>query len=236
MIATAMHPHDTHHRRECRSGRLQGVRTRVWAALAAWGAAVTLAASFEAQACGYHDPASASVGVLNWAYPDALHVRTAVWMAQASGLLPRREPLPAVDPLSVTYRFQQSIRLRDTQAGLGELRNRIDVVLAGQPMPAFAVVLIGPVLWTRFESTTGSVHMVSHATGPVGDDVVVVTDEAVVAALAEGLISAREARAQGLVKAYGTSESVDRLSALLDRSFDLKEDPMSQPQPLLEAQ
>jgi hypothetical protein len=60
--------------------------------------------------------------------------------------------------------------------------------------------------------------------------------EPLVASLAEGWISARESRAQGLVKAYGTSESVDRLSALLDRSFDLKEDPMSQPQPLLEAQ
>ena len=135
--------------------------------------------------------------------------------------------MPDADPLSVTFRFQQSIRLRDAQARLDELRNRIDTALAGQPMPAFAVVLIGPMLWTRFESTAGSVNMVSHATGPVGDDVVIVTDEAVVAALAEGRITAREARAQGLVKAYGTSENVDRVSALLDRSFELKENPTS---------
>jgi hypothetical protein len=203
--------------------------------LAAWGAAVVLGASFAAQACGYHDPASASVGMLNWAYPDALHVRTAVWMAQTSGLRPSREPLLAADPLSTTFRLEQLMRLRDTQAALGELRHRIDAGLAGQPMPAIAVVLIGPMLWTRFESTAGSVNMVSHATGPVGDDVVIVTDEAVIAALAEGRLTAREARAQGLVKTYGTRQSVERISVLLDRSFELKENPMSQTQASQEA-
>lgn len=168
--------------------------------------------------------------MLNWVYPDALHVRTAVWMAQASGLLPRREPLPIADPLSTTSRFEQSIRLRDTQAALGELRHRVDAAVAGQPMPAFAMLMIGPMLWARFESLAGGVNLVSHATGPVGDDVVIVTDEAVVAALAEGRITAREARAQGLVRAYGTRESVERVSALLDRSSDLKENSMSQTQ------
>lgn len=160
--------------------------------------------------------------MLNWAYPDALHVRTAVWMAQADGRLTRREPEPDADPQSVTFRFQQSIRLRDTQARLDGLRGRLDTALAGQPMPAFAVVLIGPMLWTRFESAEGTVNMVPHATGPARDDVVIVTDEPVVAALAEGRITVREARAQGLVKTYGTSENVDQMSALLDRAFEPK--------------
>ncbi len=203
--------------------------------MAAWGAAIVLGASSAAQACGYHDPANTSAGMLNWAYPDAMHVRTAVWMAQASGVLPRREPVPDLDPLSVTSRFQQSIRLRDTQARLDELRHRIDAGLAGQPMPAIAVVLIGPMLWTRFESIAGNVNMVSHATGPVGEDVVIVTDEAVVAALAEGRLTAREARAQGLVRTYGTPQSVERISVLLDRSFESKENPMSQTQASQEA-
>jgi len=62
-----------------------------------------------------------------------------------------------------------------------------------------------------------------------------VTDEAVVVALAEGRISAREARAQGLVKTYGNRERVERLSALLDRSFESKENLMSQVHPFMEA-
>jgi hypothetical protein len=191
-------------------------------ALAMLAATWMLAGAPLAQACGYHDPASASVGMLNWAYPDALHVRTAVWMAQASGLLAAREPAPDADPLSVTFRFQQSIRLRNAQARLEDLRGRVQAALDGQPMPAFAVVLIGPMLWARFEANDGGVTMVPHATGPAPGDVVLVSDEPVVAALTEGRTTTREARAQGLVKAYGTGENVDQVSALLDRAFGLK--------------
>lgn len=228
-MSALMHPHDSTH---------LGLRRRLPGGVGAWsrsvlpvlGATLMLAGAPAAQACGYHDPSSAGVGMLNWAYPDALHVRTAVWMAQASGLLERRAPLPAADPLSATFRFQQMIRWRETQSRLETLQGRIQAALDGQPMPAFAVVLIGPMLWARFEGREGSVSLESHAGGPVGDDVVIVTDEAVVAALAEGRITAREARAQGLVKAYGAPESVQRLSALLDRSFELEENLVSQTQ------
>lgn len=157
--------------------------------------------------------------MLNWAYPDSLHVRTAVWMAQAGGVLAAREPLPVGDPLSGTFRFQQSLRLRETQARLDEWRGRVQTSLDGQPMPAFAMVLIGPMLWTRFDSSDGTVEMASHASGPTRDDVVIVTDEAVVAALADRSITAREARAQGLMKAYGSRDNVESLSALFDRTF-----------------
>jgi hypothetical protein len=37
------------------------------------------------------------------------------------------------------------------------------------------------------------------------------------------------------VKAYGTSENVDRVSALLDRAFESNKAPMSQSQALMEA-
>jgi hypothetical protein len=160
--------------------------------------------------------------MLNWAYPDALHVRTAVWMAQGGGLLAAREPLPAADPLSANSRFQQMVRWRETQSRLGTVQGRIQAALQGQPMPAFAVVLIGPMLWTRFEANEGAVTMIPHATGPAPGDVVLVSDEAVMSALAEGRITAREARAEGLVKAYGTLEDIDGVSALLDRAFEPK--------------
>jgi hypothetical protein len=185
-------------------------------------AVALLLPSPSALACGYHDPASAGIGMLNWAYPDSLHVRTAVWMAQAGGVLAAREPLPVGDPLSATFRFQQSLRLRETQARLDEWRGRVQTSLDGQPMPAFAMVLIGPMLWTRFEGSEGSVAMVQHATGPAPDDVVIVTDEAVLAALTEGTLTAQQSRTIGLVRAYGASEDLARLSTLLDRTFASK--------------
>lgn len=213
-----VHPQGHYDRR----GRC-GVGVSARAALAAWVAVALLVPSPSALACGYHDPASAGVGMLNWAYPDSLHVRTAVWMAQAGGVLAAREPLPVGDPLSGTFRFQQSLRLRETQARLEELRGRVQTALDDQPMPAFAMVLIGPMLWTRFDNSDGTVEMASHATGPARDDVVIVTDEAVVAALVDGRLTAEKAQAQGLVKAYGASEDLVRVSALLNRAFQLKQ-------------
>lgn len=234
-MVTILRLHYIVHRCMGRNRRGPGVaRASARAALAAW-AAILLASSPVAHACGYHDPAGASVGMLNWAYPDALHVRTAVWMAQASGVLAARESLPAADPQSATDRLQQMVRWRETQSRLVAVQGRIHAALDGQPMPAFAVVLIGPMLWTRFVGGESGVTMVPHAAGPAQDDVVIVTDEGVIAALAKGRITAREARAQGLVKAYGARERVERLSALLDRSFECNENQMSQAQLFTEA-
>ena len=59
---------------------------------------------------------------------------------------------------------------------------------------------------------------------------------AVSMALLESPITTREARAQGLDKKHGSSESVERASAMLDRSFQLKENPMSQTKLSMEVQ
>jgi len=63
-----------------------------------------------AHACGYHDPSSVNLGMLNWSYPDALYVRTAVWMSQRDGALSRDGLVaasnPAAAPMCVTHRLQ----------------------------------------------------------------------------------------------------------------------------------
>lgn len=177
---------------------------------------VSLAICAPAQACGYHDPASASVGMLNWAYPDALHVRTAVWMAQQSGLLSRPEPVPAADRLSPTARFEQSVRLGETLGHLIALHGRLVAAIGGAPSPAIAIVLIGPMLWVRFDASNGAVPLVLHATGPSPEDVVIVTDEPVIDALVEGRLSAQDLQALGLMRAYGAAEPVQRVWSLFD--------------------
>jgi hypothetical protein len=59
----------------------------------ALGAALVAAAG-AAWPCGLEDPSSITVrrGMLNMAFPEALHVGTAVWQAQLAGSLPR-DPL-----------------------------------------------------------------------------------------------------------------------------------------------
>lgn len=176
--------------------------------------AVALAAPSRAQACGYHDPASTNLGALNLAYPDALHVRTAVWMAQRDGELPPREPATDGDPQTAT--IHAMLRLGRAVAMLGALRDRIAVPAEGKTVPSFSVILIGPMLWARFENRMGELVLEPHADGPAQGDVIVVTDEPVIAALAEERITPQEARRLGLLRLYGARGSVEDVSSLID--------------------
>jgi hypothetical protein len=197
------------------------VSARTAAIALAFSAAV--AAVSTARACGYHDPSGYSAGMLNWAYPDALHVRTAVWMAQRDGVLARTE-LPAVDPASAQARLLQPFRLRATQARLDALRDALDAAVDGRSAPPFAIVLVGPMLWTRFEAADEGLRMASHVPGPTPEDVVIVTDEPVVAALVDGHLGVRELHRRGLVRLYGGEQAVGQVSALLDQLAGLQDD------------
>jgi hypothetical protein len=173
-----------------------------------------LAGLTSATACGYHDPSSVNLGMLNLAYPDALYVRTAVWTAGQDGVLPRSEQ-PAADSPD-TEKLRAMLRLRATVVRLGALRERIGAVPGSRTAPAFSIVLIGPMLWTRFEHSGATLQMDAHASGPASNDVVIVTDEPVVTALLDGRITPRDARALGLVRFYGGEADVERVATLLD--------------------
>jgi hypothetical protein len=181
-------------------------------------AALALAVATPAPACGYHDPSSVALGMLNLAYPDSLHVRTAVWTAQLEGTLDRAEPT-IVGSASPDELFRRTLRLRQTLARLDALRGQIDAALDGAPPPAFSIVLIGPMLWSRFEAQDGALKLSAHSTGPDSGDVVIVTDEPVVAALLEGRISPPEARERGLLRVYGEADNATRLMAVFDRRW-----------------
>jgi len=166
-----------------------------------------------ARACGLHDARGLGLGMLNLAYPDALHVRTAVWMAQRDGGIDRVEPTGPPDLASPAGRLEAIRRYTVTVLMLGELRDRLPQRTA---RPSFAVVLIGPMLWTRFQPTGAGLEMTAHVTGPAPDDVVVVTDAPVLAALVDGRLTAAQARERGLLRIYGTPERERGIAALLD--------------------
>lgn len=176
--------------------------------------AAALAAPLAAQACGYHDPSSVNLGALNMAFPDALHVRTAVWMAQRDGGLPSREAAREGDPQAAA--IHAMTRLGRTVAMLGALRDRMPSPAGERPAPTFSLILIGPMLWARFEPRMGEVALQAHMDGPAQEDVIVVTDEPVIAALAEERITPQEARRLGLVRLYGARGAVEEVTALLD--------------------
>ncbi|MGF1594700.1 MAG: hypothetical protein ACFCUW_15570 [Kiloniellaceae bacterium] len=165
-----------------------------------------------ARACGYHNPAAIALGVLNWVYPDALHLRTAVWQAEDAGILPPRRKGPHND----LFAFHRAV------TAMQNLSRQILI----QPAPgdtgyAFSIVLLESVMWTNFYAGDDGIAIEVHADGARPGNVVVVTDLKVVRAMLNGTLTFSMAQAHGLLRFYGDpaeQRSVRALFATFDRS------------------
>lgn len=165
--------------------------------------------------CGFHDQPSMLRGMMNWVYPDSLHVSTAVWRAQSAGRLAvdelaQREDL-APDARNRLGYVKVTFQLRMLKSVLAEARGR-------QGEPNLAVLLLGPMLWSRFEVDGNDIELTVHADGPAQGDVIVVTEAAVIEGLVHGRMTGREAIGLGLVRFYGNAAAsnvaVDWVSAI----------------------
>lgn len=167
-----------------------------------------------AYACGLEDPSSIATrrGALNIAYPESLHVGTAVWQAQAAGTLPRDELLQRDD---LAPEARATLRLFKANALMRQLAARLDDEQARRVNPRLAVVLIGPVLWTRFTAQDGKVVASFHAPGPEAGDAVVVTEAAVVEAIVRGDLTFAAALEQRVARLYGADATVAAARAWL---------------------
>jgi hypothetical protein len=172
---------------------------------AAFVTALTLAGGFasSATACGYENPQAVALGVLNWVYPNALHVGTAVWQAEDAGLLPARTQ--AAGPLAF-YRAASVMK---------HFGARLAAAKLGQAQLSVSVVLIPQVMWTRLQIGPEDVSVRSHEDGPSAGDVVIVTNEKVVRALLDGRLSATVAEDYGLLRLYGVRQQVESVRAVM---------------------
>ena len=179
-------------------------------------AVVTLAVAHvaAASACGLEDPNSVAAqrGALQLAYPKALHVGTAVWQAQLAGALPR-DALAQRGDLSPEARSR--LRLIKANALIGRLADRLNGESTGVPHPGLAIVLVGPVMWSRFDAGDGPVKAQVHVAGPERGDVVAVTEIAVVEAIADGSLDIATAIDRGLLRLYGDPADVGAAHAWL---------------------
>jgi hypothetical protein len=141
-------------------------------------------------------------GILNWSYPNALYVRTAVWQAEAAGVLPPRVDSKAKD----LFAFNRVLRTLDA---LGTRLSRDDSVEA--TTTRFSLVLIDSMMWSSFESGPDGFRVLKHVEGPARGDVVIVTDSKVVGALAAGRLEFPAAEALGLVRLYGDRGRMDTI-------------------------
>jgi len=160
-----------------------------------------------AVACGYHDDVSLARGVLNWTYPDALHVVGAISKAVAERSLPAPAPLSGGLGL---LGYHGTARALDQHAH--QLR-----MSSGEMGPSFSLLLIEPMLWTRFVSENGDVRTQVHVSGPQAGDLVVISGEEVIREIAKSRLSIGEAYRHGLIRLYGTEEQVKSFLTLYDQ-------------------
>ncbi len=178
---------------------------RHWRRLATAGT-IALVAAGSAWSCGLEDPNSASVqrGAMNLAFPQSAWVRTAIWQAQMAGELPRDEPAGGNESTAA----RGTLQLMRAGWLLKALAARTGSARDGADAPAVALVLMGPMLWSRIaHGPEGSLAQV-HVDGPVAGDVVMVTDLPVLAAIVEGGMRFERALELGLVRLYGAPARV----------------------------
>jgi hypothetical protein len=165
----------------------------------------------EAAACGYHDDVSLARGVLNWVYPDALHVIGAISTAVAEKRLPAGVPARGGPGVLGLLGYHGTVRALDQHA------QQLRLAAGGLPPPTFSLLLIEPMLWTRFVSEEGDVHTQVHVSGPQGGDLVVISGEEVIRAIANNALTVGESYRSGLIRLYGTDEQVRSFLTLYDQ-------------------
>lgn len=170
------------------------------------------------RACGFDDPASVALGALNFAYPNALYVGTAVWQARQAGLLPAIPPDRdrGIDPARADNdpaRAGQAA-LWDAMLTLDQLRKRLPASLPAET-PSLAIVFTPAVMWSRLYPTEVGLRLTTHVAGPQPDDVVMITEPVVMQAWLNGKITADQLFRHELVRLYGAESAQAALRAAM---------------------
>jgi hypothetical protein len=179
-------------------------------------ACLALAAAGAARPCGFEDPNSVAGqrGIMNLAFPKSAWVSTAVWQAQRAGDLPPDAPAQRTD---LTPQARGKLQVMRASWLLKGLARQLDVSPGTTDRPAIAVVLMGPLMWSRIEPRDGAVAARAqiHVGGPEPGDVVLVTDTPAIEAIVGTGMRFERAQELGLVRLYGSAAKVAAVQAWL---------------------
>jgi hypothetical protein len=179
------------------------------------GLAVVLALSSASaiRACGYHDDVSIARGMLNWVYPDALHVIGAMSSAVVEKKLSHH-----VSESNAPSLFGSQYRA--TVKALERLAELLEASSEDEPRLSFSLVVVEPMLWTHFEVGPRGAHAQVHAPGPQPDELVLVSSENVIHGIANKELGIGEAHRLGMIRCYGTERQIARFREQVDKVHD----------------
>jgi hypothetical protein len=155
----------------------------------------------EGHACGYDSPQTASKGFLNWLYPDSLHVVGAISREVAA----KRLPLANFDQ---TGQDLFGHRFKLTATALEQFGDMLRVASPGPSQPSVSLVVVEPMLWTRFDQGSDGLRTTVHVPGALPGDLVLVSGEAIVTEIAARRLTFGRAVERGVVRLYGTAPQI----------------------------
>jgi hypothetical protein len=163
-------------------------------------------------ACGFDGVFDAGFGNV---HPRAIEVALAVRRAVKESVL----PVTALDPIAPSEAglWQAVARLKQFGRSLAEARAK------GISSPSVALLCANASLWTRYVAAARSFETLIHVSGPAPLDATVITDLAVVSALAERVLSPAIALGRGLLVIEpheNTREITELLTAACESSLD----------------
>ena len=179
-----------------RSGKLARVATVALAACL-----MAAAPAFEGRACGYDSPQTVSQGFLNWLYPDSLYVVGAISREVAAGRLPLAN-FDQTGPDLFGHRFKL------TATALEQFGEMLRVASPGPSQPSVSLVVVEPMLWTRFDQGPDGLRTTVHVSGAHPGDLVLVAGEAVIAEIAARRLTFGQAVGRGVVRLYGRAPQI----------------------------
>lgn len=164
------------------------------------------AGASESLACGYDtDDVSLERIGLDIVYPEALSVLAAMERAETTDR-----------PLSTPIVRQRAFAFYQTASSLERLATKLRTKPATGPLVSFTLVLVEPMLWTRFEirpptpgdpmpaDLASKVSTQVHASGPQAGELLVVSGVKVIEQIARNRLSIAEARAIGFLRLDGS--------------------------------
>jgi hypothetical protein len=168
-----------------------------------------MGSTWPALGCGFEDPASATMqrGALNLSYPNALYVMGAAAQARSAGILQPDDAGPS--EVKDMFAFLKTTRMLQRFGA-----ERIERGKEANPV-VFSLVLVEPMLWTRFRVRGAGVETSVHITGPEPGGPVVVTSTAALKAIVDHNLTGQRAVDLGLIRIYGEVDASGRVLEMI---------------------
>lgn len=177
-----------------------------WPLLFRTAAAVVLIAVVNpAQSCSDHEDPAVGRDRLAENYPGALDILPIIASARREQLLPPANPMAAL--------WVDRFPLRRHVHAVQQFEDTLNQAAGGAAPIAFSMVMLEPMIWTRYETANGRIKAAVHTEGAHPGDLVMVAPEDVIAAISNGRWNIREAYGAGLLGLHGKPKEIQRFLA-----------------------